>query len=186
MSAVSPAVAVRARVTPGAGVLAGILGAIVMIAFAMIAAATYHGVGLFTPLYHIASSVISPEAMMTSAAEAEAGNLFSFTPGPALVGLALHLAVGAVFGAVFGIAVSALRITGPALLPLGIAYGALVLVFMAFAGLPITASVFDGGDPIRDMPAMAGWWTFTIEHLLFGAVLGLWLMRSSREEGGGR
>jgi hypothetical protein len=182
MSTASPAVAVRARVTPGAGVMAGILGAVVMAIFAMIAAATYHDVGFFTPLYHIASSVISPEAMMTSAAEAQAGNAFYLSLGPAAVGLALHLAVGAAFGAIFGIAVSALGIRGSVLVPLGILYGGLVLAFMAFAGLPITAALFDGGDPIRDMPMMAGWWTFTIEHLLFGAVLGIWTLRSRQRE----
>jgi hypothetical protein len=180
MSTASSAVAVRERVTPGAGVVAGTLGAVVMAAFAMIASATYHGVGFLTPLYHIASSVISPEAMMISAAEAQAGTPFSFTLGPAVVGLALHLGVGAAFGAIFGMGVTALRIRGPVLVPLGIAYGALVLVFMAFAGLPITAAVFDGGDPIRNMPAMAGWWTFAIEHLMFGAILGLWLLRSQQ------
>jgi hypothetical protein len=148
-----------------------------MAVFAMIASATYHGVGFFTPMYHIASSVISPQTMMTSVGEAQSGNLFYFAAGPATLGLALHLAVGAVFGAVFSLAVAAFRIRGPSLVPAGIVYGGLVLLFTSFVGLPIAAAVFGGGDPIRTMPSLAGWWTFTIEHLMFGAVLGVWFLR---------
>jgi hypothetical protein len=178
MSVASPAVAVKSRPSLATGAVAGILGALAMAVFAMIASATYHGVGFFTPMYHIASSVISPDAMMTSAGEAMSGNLFYFAAGPAVLGFGLHLAVGAVFGTIFALAVAALGIRGPALVPIGIVYGALVLAFMSFIGLPIAASIFGGGDPIRDMPNLAGWWTFSIEHLLFGAVLGLWFVRS--------
>lgn len=179
MSVASPAVAVRARPSLAVGAIAGILGAVAMALFAMIASATYHGVGFFTPMYHIASSLIAPDTMMTSAGEATAGNAFYFAAGPALLGFGLHLAVGAVFGTIFALGVAALGIRGPALIPAGIVYGALVLAFMSFIGLPIAAAVFGGGDPIRDMPSIAGWWTFSIEHLLFGAVLGLWFVRSS-------
>lgn len=179
MSVASPAVAVRARPSLATGAVAGILGAVAMAVFAMIASATYHGVGFFTPMYHIASSVIAPDTMMTSADEAMAGNAFYFAAGPALLGFGLHLAVGAVFGTIFAVGVAAFGIRGPALVPVGIVYGGLVLAFMSFIGLPVAASIFGGGDPIRDMPTMAGWWTFTIEHLMFGTVLGLWFLRSS-------
>jgi hypothetical protein len=179
MSVASPAATVRSRPLLATGAVAGILGAVAMAVFAMIASATYHGVGFFTPMYHIASSLIGPDAMMTSAGEAMAGNVFYFAAGPGLLGFGLHLSVGAVFGTIFALLVAALRVRGPALVPVGIVYGALVLVLMSFVGLPIAASIFGGGDPIRDMPSMAGWWTFTIEHLLFGAVLGLWFVRPS-------
>ena len=179
MSVASPAVAARTRPSLATGALAGILGALAMAVFAMMASATYHGVGFFTPLYHIASSVIAPDAMMTSAGEAMAGNLFYFTAGPAVLGFLLHLAIGAVFGTIFALVVATVGVRGPALVPVGVVYGALVLALMSFVGLPIAASIFGGGDPIREMPSMAGWWTFTIEHLLFGVVLGLWFVRSS-------
>jgi hypothetical protein len=179
MSVASPAAAVRSRPLLATGAVAGILGAVAMAGFAMIASATYHGVGFFTPMYHIASSLIAPDAMMTSAGQAMAGNIFYFAAGPALLGFGLHLAVGAVFGTIFALLIAALGVRGPALVPVGIVYGALVLALMSFVGLPIAASIFGGGDPIRDMPSMAGWWTFTIEHLLFGAVLGLWFVRPS-------
>jgi len=41
----------------GLGVAGGIVAAIAMAMFAMIAAATYQGTGFFTPLYHIGSSL---------------------------------------------------------------------------------------------------------------------------------
>jgi hypothetical protein len=40
--------------------------------------------------------------------------------------------------------------------------------------------VLGGGEPISDIPRLAGWGTFAIEHALYGAVLGLWrLLRGS-------
>lgn len=174
MATISDAVGLRARTVAISGVAAGITGALVMATFAMIAGATYHGTGFFTPMYHIAASIIAPDTMMESAAQAQAGNLFYFDLGPAALGMSLHLAVGATFGALFpfvGRLVGAHRL---AWIGLGVAYGAAVLAVMSFIGLPIAAAVFGGGDPIRSMPAMAGWWTFAIEHLMFGAVLGSW------------
>ncbi len=182
MSVASTTVHARSRPALATGAIAGIVGAVVMAMFAMIAGATYHGTGFFTPMYHIASSVISPETMMKSAGEAQAGNLFHFAPGPAMLGLMLHLAVGIVFGVIFAVGVGVLGIGGRSLIPVGIVYGGLVLVLMSFVGLPLTAAIFGGGDPIRKMPAMAGWWTFGIEHLMYGAVLGAWfLKRESRD-----
>jgi hypothetical protein len=52
-----------------------------------------------------------------------------------------------------------------------------VMVVMAFVALPVIASLFDGGEPISDMPRLAGWGTFAIEHAIYGAVLGLWALR---------
>jgi hypothetical protein len=48
-------------------------------------------------------------------------------------------------------------------------------------GLPLAAALFDGGDPIRDMASIAGYPTFVIEHLLFGATLGIPLLGVARE-----
>jgi hypothetical protein len=64
-------------------------------------------------------------------------------------------------------------VRGRAWVGLGIAYGVAVLLGMSFAGLPLAAALFGGGEAIADMPEMAGWWTFGIEHVLFGLVLGL-------------
>jgi hypothetical protein len=173
MSQARTAVRVRSRPDVLGGLGAGILAALAMAMFAMIASATYHGTGLFTPMYHIAASVLSPDAMMASVAEAEAGNAFHFVAGPAVVGLLLHMAVGALFGAVFPLVGAVVGARGAAWIPLGVVYGVAVLLVMSFAGLPIVAALFGGGDATADMPEMAGWWTFTIEHLLFGFVLGV-------------
>jgi hypothetical protein len=99
------------------------------------------------------------------------------------VGLGLHLATGAFWGAVFGLIVSTGWLRGPVGLLGGIVYGLLVLVVMAFLALPVIAAVFGGGQPISDMPKLAGWGTFTIEHALYGAVLGLWASRQRLEAG---
>ncbi len=182
MSVRSAAFDVRPRPAFLSGAAAGILGAVVMAMFAMLAGATYHGVGFFTPMYHIASSLLGPETMMESAGRAQTGNLFYFHVGPAALGMMLHLAVGAVFGAIFPVVGSVFRTRGAGWVPLGVIYGAAVLAGMSFVGLPIAASLFGGGDPIRDMPQIAGWWTFGLEHLLYGAVLGLWFWRRGSAE----
>ncbi len=174
MATISEVARPRPRLEVMVGVAAGLAGAVVMAMFAMIAGATYHGTGFFTPMYHIAASVIAPDTMMESAARAQAGNLFWFQAGPALLGMSLHLAVGTVFGAVFPFVGRLFGARGAGWVALGILYGGAVLALMSFVGLPIAAALFGGGDPIRSMPAMAGWWTFGIEHLLFGAVLGVW------------
>jgi hypothetical protein len=180
MSQRQTALSVRTRSAVLAGVGAGILGAVLMAAFAMIASATYHGTGFFTPLYHIAASILSPDAMMASATEAQAGNPFHFVALPVLAGILLHLSVGAVFGAVFPLVGRLLGVRRWGWLALGITYGAAVLLLMSFVGLPIAAALFGGGDPIANMPELAGWWTFGIEHVLFGSVLGLVFVSSGR------
>jgi hypothetical protein len=163
------------------GALVGIVAAIVMGMFAMIASATYHDTGFFTPLHHIASALIAPDAMMRSMEAGMAGDTFAISVGPALLGLVLHLATGAFWGAVFGLVVSTgwLRRVGG--LVVGVVYGLVVMAVMAFVALPVIASMFGGGEPISDMPKLAGWGTFAIEHALYGAVLGLWPLRMRSE-----
>ena len=145
-----------------------------MAMFAMVAAATYQGTGFFTPLYHIASSLIDPTTMMLSMEAAASGDAFTFSAGPAAVGVMLHLLTGAFWGAIFGLIVSTGRLNGWIGLLGGIVYGLAVMVVMAFVALPVIAEVFGGGDPISDMPRLVGWGTFTIEHAIYGAVLGVW------------
>jgi hypothetical protein len=159
------------------GALLGIVAALVMGMFAMIASATYHDTGFFTPLHHIASAVIAPDAMMRSMEAGMHGDTFDVTAGPALLGLGLHLATGAFWGAIFGLIVSTSWLRGGIGLLGGIVYGLFVLLVMAFVALPVIASILGGGEAISDMPRLAGWGTFTIEHAIYGAVLGLWPLR---------
>ncbi|MEX2459353.1 MAG: hypothetical protein WD770_10260 [Actinomycetota bacterium] len=156
----------------------GIVAAVAMALFAMVAGLTYLGNGFFTPLYHIASTVIEPDAMMASMAAAMDGRSFHL----ALVGMLVHLGVGAAYGVLFALIARVARFRGGATVIFGAIYGVVVMLFSSFVGLPLAAAVFGGGDPIRDMPRMVGWPTFTVEHVLFGAVLGTawWMTRRRR------
>jgi hypothetical protein len=156
--------------------------------YAMIASITYHHVGFFTPLYHIASTFSSPTALMTSMQQAMAEHNFSFAAGPATVGMIVHLAIGAGAGAVFAVIVDPLRrrVAGVALVVAGMAYGLIVLAFNAVIGLPVAAHLFGGGTRISTMPSMVGWWTFTLEHLIFGIVLAAALVIETRTATVGR
>jgi hypothetical protein len=156
------------------GALLGVVAAVVMGMFAMIASATYHDTGFFTPLHHIASALIEPTAMMRSMEAGMAGDTFAISVGPALLGLTLHLATGAFWGAIFGVIVSTGWLRGVTGLVVGIVYGLAVMLVMAFLALPVIGAAFGGGEPISDMPRLAGWGTFAIEHAMYGAVLGLW------------
>lgn len=153
------------------GVIGGMAGAMVMAMYAMVASVSDKH-GFFTPLYHIASAFISPKAMMDSMAAAMAGHELTFRAGPAVVGLIIHMMTGAMAGAMFGAAAVRLRASRGVAVVAGGAFGLMVLVANGFVGLPLMASVFGGGDAIRHMPKMVGWGTFSIEHLLYGLVLG--------------
>ena len=129
----TPAGLVRTAVT---GMIAGMVAAMGMAMYAMIASITYHHVGFFTPLYHIASTLISPTALMASMQQAMAGHNFYLTAGPAVVGMIVHLAVGAGAGGVFAVIVGLLRrrVAGVALVVAGMAYGLIVLGVNAVSG----------------------------------------------------
>jgi hypothetical protein len=85
------------------GAAAGLVGSVFMAVYAMTAAATYQQIGFFTPMYHIASILISPDAMMASMLRAASGHAVTFWLGPFLVGAIIHMMVGASYGAVFGV-----------------------------------------------------------------------------------
>lgn len=154
------------------GAVAGVAASLAMAMYAMLAAYT-KDTGFFTPLYHIASLVTDDSKMMTSMqADQMNGDAFTFLLGPAVLGAAIHMMTGAMYGAVFGVIASMLRLGLVALTAAGLVYGFLVFVLSAFIGLPLAATIFESGDPIRNMAEMAGWGTFVVEHLLFGVVLG--------------
>ena len=161
--------------TIGMGGVAGLVAAIVMGIYAMVAAATYQGTGFFTPLYHIASPIVGGDPMMASMDAAAGGDTFTFDVGPALVGAAVHLSWGASWGAGFFALARALRLRGAAALVVaGTVFGLAVMLFMSWLTLPITAATLGGGKPIREMPSVVGWGTFSLEHAIFGVVIGIW------------
>jgi hypothetical protein len=154
------------------GTVSGAVASVAMGMLAMVAAATYQHTGFFTPLYHIASPIIGTDTLMRSM-----GTTY-LSVGPALLGLAVHMMVGAFWGTLFVALARSLRITGPAAVAAGAAYGVAVMFVMALLGLPATAAILRGGEMVRDMASLVGWGTFTAEHVLFGAVLGIaWAWR---------
>ncbi|MEV0945352.1 hypothetical protein [Rhodococcus sp. NPDC049939] len=163
-------VSVRAQLerTAAIGAVAGVGAALVMAMYAMIAAATYQNSGFFTPLYHIASSLTSPDAMMASMERAMSGSYFYFTPGPAVVGVVIHMMVGAAYGAILALIARLTRLHGAWLIAAGAAYGLIVFAVSTWMGLPLAAAIFSGGDPISNMASMVGYPTFIVEHVLFG------------------
>jgi hypothetical protein len=152
----------------GAG--AGVIASVVMGVYAMVAS-YLKDTGFFTPLHHIASLLAAPDSMRESMmAHQMDGDAFVVTAGVAILGAVIHMMTGAMYGAILGLAVARLKLSIGAIAGIGLVYGALVFVVSAFIGLPVAAAIFDAGDPIADMAEMAGWWTFFIEHLLFGVV----------------
>jgi hypothetical protein len=149
------------------GAIAGMVAGLMMAMYAMIASATFLGQGFFTPLYGIASPLLGPAAMMQSMKQG-----LYFAGGPAVLGLIVHMLWSALYGMLFALLVSLLRLRGMMALMAGLIYGLVVLVIMSFIVLPIVGA--------GTMPSTVGWPSFVVEHLIFGMVLGLWpLVRSA-------
>jgi hypothetical protein len=155
------------------GVFGGVIGALAMAMYAMIISNSVKHTGFFTPLYHIASSIISGKAMMTSMTEAMHGSSFYFDFGPAVVGAIVHMMTGAIAGAIFAVILSKFRASRAVTVVAGMMFGLFVLAVNGFVGLPIVSHLFGGGKPISDMAKIVGWGHFTVEHLIFGMMLGI-------------
>lgn len=155
------------------GAAFGVIASMVMAVYAMMAALTYQGVGFFTPLYHIASLLVSPETLQTSMQQAMGGSSFYFSAGPALLGAAIHMMVGAMYGLMFGLVVGRLRWRGATVVIAGAVYGVMVFAISSWIALPLAGSIFSSGDQIKNMAQMVGYGTFVVEHILFGLSLGV-------------
>jgi len=156
------------------GLFGGVIGSLAMAMYAMIISLDFiKNTGFFTPLYHIASAFISGEAMMSSMTEAMNGNSFHFVLGSAAVGAIVHMMTGATAGAIFGVIISKIHASRVITVVAGTIFGLLVLVVNGFIGLPIISHLFSGGKPISEMAKMVGWGHFTVEHVIFGMVLGI-------------
>jgi uncharacterized membrane protein YagU involved in acid resistance len=145
----------------GKGIAAGVIAGIVMGMYAMLASATFLGQGFFTPLYGIASPLVGPQPMTISMQQGT-----YFTPGPAFLGLMVHMLWAALYGVVFGLIARAAHFAGATAIVAGIVYGVAVMLAMSVIVLPLVGA--------GAMPGMVGWPSFTLEHLVFGLVLGLW------------
>jgi uncharacterized membrane protein YagU involved in acid resistance len=154
------------------GILAGMTAAIPMGLFAMIAAATYQHRGFYTPLYQIAS-LLGDDTLGASVRQAARGEPFYFVPEPVVFGASTHLMVGAFFGAVFAVVTKPARSRSISVLT-GIVYGLVVMLAMGLVVVPAADAVLGRAERLQDLPSMAGWWTFTFQHVIYGLVLGWW------------
>jgi hypothetical protein len=145
----------------GLEALVGMLAAVLMLSYAMLASVTFLHQGICTPLYGAASPLLGDSSMMRSMQQE-----MYVTPGPLLLGLLCHLLWAAFYGALFGALLCALRLRGVGAMMGGLLYGLLVMLFMGFVLLPVVGAAA--------LPALIGWPSFTIEHVLFGFMLGLW------------
>ena len=110
---------------------------------------------------------------MASMQHAMSGGTFYISLGPSALGAVIHMMIGAMYGAAFGLVVVALRLRGRVLVGAGAMWGVIVFAISSWIALPIAAAVFSSGDQITHMASMVGYGTFLVEHLLFGATLGL-------------
>jgi hypothetical protein len=145
-----------------AGLIAGIVAGAVMAMYAMVASATSLHQGLFTPLYGIASPIAGQAATMTSMKE---GVYFAF--GPALLGFVVHMMWSAMYGVVFGLIARAARLAGVPAVIAGAVYGLVIELVMSVVVLSILG--------LASMPTKIGLTSFTVQHLLFGLAVGLWV-----------
>lgn len=159
------------------GMIAGAMMAMFAM-FAMVASVTYQHHGFFTPLYHISAAVGSPKSLMVSVHLANSGNRFWFAPGAAVVGLVIHMMIGAGYGVVF--VLIAQRVPHGLLIPAATMFGLVVFAFSSFVALPLAASITGAGMPISQMARIVGYGTFALEHLIYGMTLGVLAFATAR------
>jgi uncharacterized membrane protein YagU involved in acid resistance len=145
-----------------AGAIAGMVAGAVMVMYAMLASTAFLHQGFFTPLYGIASPRVGTGAMVTSMQQ----GVF-FSPGPAVVGLIVHMMWSAMLGVIFALIARAARPHGAPALVAGVIFGFAVQLVMSVIALPL---VGQGG-----MVGEVGLPSFTVERFLFGPTLGLWV-----------
>src|SRR5690348_6053679 len=94
------------------------------------------------------------------------GGAFYFALGPAVLGLVVHMMWSALWGIIFGSIASGLHLRGAAAAVGGMVFSILVLLVMSFIVAPLV------GAP--NFSQLLGWPTWTIGHVLFGLIVGLW------------
>lgn len=156
------------------GIFAGFVASAAMGIVAMAASATYQGRGFYTPAYHVAF-IIDPHTMGISLERASNGERFFFSQEAFVFGMAGHIVVAGVLGALFALVAITLRWQGRRALTGGVVYGLVVMALMSLFVLPAAGALSGAGDPISRMGNEIGWPTFAVVHAVFGLVLGAWL-----------
>jgi hypothetical protein len=162
--------------------LSGVAAAAAMALVTMVAAATVLDLGFYTPVY-LVTAIVEPGPLVESIQEAEAGFSFYLEVSGAAAGFAVHLGIGAGFGALFAVAARALRLRGAVAVLTGVVYGLAVMALMGLMLIPTLAGETAGDQLIADAPALIGWPVATVAHLVFGLVLGVWTAVAARDRG---
>ncbi|HEY8428932.1 MAG TPA: DUF6789 family protein [Sandaracinaceae bacterium] len=137
----------RTRDIVGPGIVAGIAGAVVMGAVAMIVSAV-NGTGFFTPVQLIGATYLGVDW----------ANVAVWST---ILGLVTHLAIGAAYGVLF-VALTRNIESMAAKIAAGLAYGAAVYLFMTFLVMP-------WANPVMYATIDKG--LFFLIHLAYGATL---------------
>lgn len=138
------------------GLLIGIVAGIVFATFEMIVAALM-GMGFFAPLRMISAIVLGEQALDPS-----------YSLGAAtIVGLIVHMILSAIYGLIYGLAVSAWSLLrqGAWLVLVGSLYGLLLWLVNFYVIAPIAFPWFGMADPVVQF----------IAHAFFGTAVGLLL-----------
>ena len=155
------------------GIFAGFVSSAAMGLVAMVAS-LIQGRGFYTPTYHVAF-IIDPHTMGMSLEKAGAGERFFFSREAFVFGMAGHIVLAGVLGALFTVVALSFRWRGRAALTGGLIYGLGVMAVMSLLVLPVAGAVSGAGEPISRMGSEIGWPTFAIVHAVFGLALGAWL-----------
>lgn len=153
--------------------LSGVAAAAAMALVTMVAAVTVLDLGLYTPIY-LVTAIVEPGPLVDSIAEAEAGFRFYLEVSGAAAGFAVHLGIGAGFGALFAVAARALRLRGVVAVLVGVVYGLAIMALMGLVLIPNLAGETAGDQLIAGAPELIGLPVATAAHLVFGLVLGVW------------
>lgn len=141
------------------GAVAGVVAGVVFAAFEMIVSAIMMGLPAFwTPLRMIGAIALGPEAVDTSSSLVAAG----------VAGLAVHVVLAAIYGAVFAALAGGLR-SGPAIIGLASAYGFVLWLLNFYVIVPAAFPWFGDANPMVQ---------FVAHTFFFGSVLGFALWRS--------
>jgi hypothetical protein len=138
-----------AREIVGTGVVAGIIGGMLMAMIMMVATAA-GGMGLLAPLRLIAATFYGKDAMTGG--------------GPLIVGLMVHMMNSMVFGVLFAWTAGRRLAALPALMA-GVAFGVAIWAVMTFGGLPMLNPMMR--ERVAMMPVV--WF---VAHVAFGMGVG--------------
>ena len=153
------------------GVLAGMVAAVPM-ALTGVVASMFQEQGPLGPIQRVAYVVVD-NAMVATAEAQWAKNPFLVDGNFLIFGLLAHLAMGALFGAGFGLFVDRLGSRRRSLLA-GPLYGLAVMVLMLVVVLPVADSFLGADGLVRGIPGRIGYLSFFLQHLVFGWYVGVW------------